>query len=80
MVLVDGPPNTTGKHARYAALPIVLAYFDQANIDFLVDDYRRYDEKEIIQLWLEELQSAGRQAILTEKKLEKGACLISLFL
>ena len=78
LVLVDGPPKTTDKHARYAALPTVLAYFPKANIDFLLDDYLRHDEKEIARLWLEELQFAGKQVMFTEKKLEKGACMISL--
>jgi hypothetical protein len=78
LVLVDGPPAATGKHARYPALPVVLAQLAGAQLDILRDDYIREDEKEIAQLWLSDLQQAGYSPVFLEKKLEKDACLISV--
>lgn len=79
LVLVDGPPAATGKHARYPALPVVLRYFQGSAIDFLMDDYIRDDEKEIAVLWQQELAVAGLAHTTSAKKLEKDACLISVF-
>lgn len=78
LVLVDGPPAATGKHARYPALPVVLCYFQGAAIDFLMDDYIRDDEKEIAVLWQQELAAANLAHTTSTKKLEKDACLISV--
>jgi hypothetical protein len=78
LVLVDGPPAATGKHARYPALSIVLAQYAGAQLDILLDDYIRDDEQEIAQLWLSDLQQAGYSPVFLEKKLEKDACLISV--
>lgn len=78
LVIVDGPPGATGKHARYPAEPLILSHFSCTRIDFLLDDYNRDDEKEIVQIWLSEIQNAHYQVNFTELKLEKGACLISL--
>lgn len=51
LVSVDGPPGSTGKHARYPAGPLVISSFKGAHIDLLMDDAARTDEKEIIALW-----------------------------
>jgi len=77
LVLVDGPPGSTGKYARYPAVPIVLAHFGKHHVDFLLDDYFRPDEKAIAEMWLEDMRSQGLRCDVTEKRLEKGACLIS---
>jgi len=77
-VLVDGPPASTGKHARYPAMPAVLTHFRGAHIDILLDDYIRDDEKEIVQLWKTELLDNDYSFIVTERKLEKEAYLISI--
>jgi len=76
LVLVDGPPSATGVHARYPALPAVLAHFAAAQLDLLLDDYGRADEKAVAQRWLADLQARRRDATLTEMPLEKGACLL----
>ena len=76
LVLVDGPPAATGKHARYPAAPVVLKYFKGAHIDLLLDDYIRDDEKEIAKLWQEDIAAAKLAQTTTERKLEKDACLI----
>ena len=78
LVLVDGPPASTGKHARYPAAPMVLRYFNDAHIDLLLDDYIRDDEKEIAKLWESDFNAAGKQHSINLRKLEKDACLFSL--
>lgn len=78
LVLVDGPPADTGKHARYPAAPIVLAQFKGMQLDFLMDDYIRDDEKEIVALWQAEFTAARLTHSAKTSNLEKDACLISI--
>jgi len=78
LVLVDGPPAATGPHARYPAAPIVLAQFKGVQLDFLMDDYIRDDEKEIVALWQAEFTAAQLTHSAQTSKLEKDACLISI--
>jgi len=53
LFLVDGPPGTLQKLARYPALPIVHDYLaDDAVV--IVDDGDREDEKEMVGRWLRE--------------------------
>ncbi|WP_278386782.1 class I SAM-dependent methyltransferase [Stutzerimonas kunmingensis] len=78
LVMVDGPPASTGKHARYAAVPAVLAHFQHARLDILLDDYIRDDEKEIAQLWLTDIETLGLSHQMKTQKMEKDACLISV--
>ncbi len=78
LMLVDGPPASFGKHARYPAVPLVLAKFKGAHIDVLLDDYIREDEKEIAQLWMKDIENAGLTAQMSTRKMEKDACLISI--
>lgn len=79
LVLVDGPPARTGKHARYPALPIILEHFQNSGIDILLDDYARPDEKEIVKMWSDTLEKDKRYCYTLEtKKMEKDACLISI--
>ena len=79
LAIIDGPPAVTGKHARYPAGPLVVQHFVGARIDLVLDDYIREDEKEIAQLWQGELQAAGIAHRMSERKLEKDACLISVY-
>jgi len=79
LMVVDGPPAATGKHARYPAVPAVLECFTGVHIDILLDDYIRDDEKEIAQAWLEDVQLKGLDASMATRKMEKDACLISVF-
>ena len=78
LVIVDGPPGITGPHARYPAGPIIFNLFKGAQIDLLLDDYIRDDEKEIAKLWQEELKAAKQSFNISERKLEKDACLIAV--
>ncbi|WP_349976073.1 methyltransferase FkbM [Pseudomonas sp. WHRI 8519] len=79
LVLVDGPPARTGKHARYPALPIILEHFKNSEFDLLLDDYARPDEKEIVKMWSDILEQDNRYCYTLEtRKMEKDACLISI--
>lgn len=78
LVVVDGPPAATGPHARYPAGPLIFGYFKGAQIDLLLDDYIRDDEKEIAQFWQSELGAAKQLFTISERKLEKDACLIQV--
>jgi len=86
LAVIDGPPAATGKHApatgkhaRYPAGPLLVQHCVGARIDLVLDDYIREDEKEIAQLWQGELQAAGIAHRMSERKLEKDACLISVY-
>ena len=78
LVIVDGPPAATGKHARYPAGPLILQHFAGAHIDILIDDYIRKDEKEIAKLWQDDIADAKLVSITTQRELEKDACLIQV--
>ena len=78
LVIVDGPPASTGPQARYPAGPMVVQHFPAACIDFLMDDYIRDDEKEVAQRWLADMKAVGLPGVLTEYKFEKDACLITV--
>lgn len=78
LVIVDGPPAATGPRARYPAGPLLLQYFPDAHIDFLMDDYIREDEKEVAQQWLVDAEVAGLVATARTFKFEKDACLITV--
>lgn len=78
LVLVDGPPGSTGKHARYPALPHILAYFNASGIDILLDDTIRTDEQEIVKCWQEDLQHQEKKIAITKYQLEKGAILLQV--
>lgn len=78
LVFVDGPPGATGKHARYPALPITLQHFSGHEIDVLMDDHDREDEKAIAKRWevmLSERSLSGEKDVL---RFEKGAILLSI--
>ena len=78
LVIVDGPPAATGKHARYPAEPLILEHFSGAHIEILLDDYMREDEKEIAKLWQDDITAAQLAYTVNERKLEKDACLITV--
>lgn len=78
LVFVDGPPGSTGRHARYPALPIVLQHLSGHELDILLDDYGREDEKSIAKRWeemLSERSLAWRKEVL---EFEKGAVLLTV--
>ncbi len=78
LVLVDGPPGTTGPNARYPALPLLLKHFPDTQIDLILDDYNRPTEKEVISKWLNDLDALHISFDRIEESLDKGACKLSL--
>jgi len=54
ILFVDGPPGTTGRYARYAALPS-LAPVLAANGLIVLDDADRAEERDVLAFWLEEM-------------------------
>jgi hypothetical protein len=77
-VLVDGPPQPTGKHARYPALPCVATAFPAAKIDVLLDDYSRADEIAIVEMWCKEARENGYVVNLARFDFEKGAAFLRI--
>jgi hypothetical protein len=77
-VLVDGPPAATGPMARYPAIGHILDRFSGAEIDLILDDYNREDERQVVAQWKADLAALGIKFTLQEKRLEKGACLLAL--
>jgi hypothetical protein len=78
LVFVDGPPAATGPYARYPALDAVDTAFEgAAQVHYLMDDYIRQDERDIVALWETHLRQQNRQV---EKQVfsqfEKQACLL----
>lgn len=72
LLLVDGPPESTGRQARYPALPAFWPYLaDDAVI--ILDDTVRKDERALGKRWLEEYPELLR----VEEPAEKGAHVFS---
>jgi uncharacterized protein (UPF0335 family) len=80
LVVVDGPPGRTGPLARHPALPKLLQGLgDACCFHFLMDDYDRQDERDIVSSWERGLSQTGRTFTRTEfKQLEKQACLLEV--
>ncbi len=72
LLVVDGPPNTVQKLARYPALPLLYDSFGDKVI-IIGDDGNRKSEKEMVELWKEEFQELTYEFL----KLENGAYLLS---
>jgi hypothetical protein len=47
-------------------------------MDILLDDYNRKEEKEIVDLWLNDLERLGFGVERVVRKMEKGACLLKV--
>ncbi len=52
VLIIDGPPSTTGPLARYPAGPLLFNQLS-AHAHIIIDDSNREDEKEIIKQWQE---------------------------
>ena len=78
LAIIDGPPEATGPFARYPAGPILCSLFKDAQVDLLLDDYIRKDEKEIVKRWRAELSIANQPFAAVERSFEKEACPISV--
>ena len=51
LLLVDGPPGATCPNARYPAVPFVFTALGRHQIDVVLDDASRPEEKQVIELW-----------------------------
>lgn len=69
LLLVDGPPRSTGEQARYPALPILETRMSEDGI-IVLDDADRPDEREVLESWCGQRpwtlgeSSTKRQAVL----------------
>lgn len=52
LLLVDGPPGTTGREARYPAVPALHGRLAEGAL-VVLDDANRSDEKKIVQRWID---------------------------
>jgi predicted O-methyltransferase YrrM len=66
LLIVDGPPVTTQKLARYPAMPVLFPLLS-ADAVILLDDAHRADETKIVNLWLQEFGSFKKENINAEK-------------
>ncbi|QKX18086.1 hypothetical protein [Microbulbifer sp. YPW1] len=73
LVLVDGPPGATGPNARFPALPLLLEYLGGHNLDIVLDDYARKQEKQVVSMWKNYLSNNDIRYIEEEFQCEKGA-------
>jgi predicted O-methyltransferase YrrM len=72
VLVVDGPPASTGALARYPALPLLASRLSPGAV-VLVDDAARGDEREMVERWLGEHTGFQARYVNTEN----GACVIT---
>jgi hypothetical protein len=78
LALVDGPPSSTGPHARYPALDLLMRHLPPCHLDVLLDDYSRDEEREITLMWGSDLDALAISYSMSVLRMEKGGCLLSL--
>lgn len=66
LLVVDGPPGSTGPLARYPAIPM-LGPMLAPHAVVVVDDVDRKDEQEMVRLWLEDDPRLARTGSLAEQ-------------
>jgi predicted O-methyltransferase YrrM len=74
LLVVDGPPGSVGRRARYPALPVLVDRLADGAI-VVLDDVERADETSIVERWCAEIPGLtrtvgilGGQAILTYRR------------
>lgn len=72
LVLIDGPPSSTCSNARYPAVPYVFSILQGNNIDIMLDDAARPEEKKVIDLWRSYWQRQSINVIEGFVSSEKG--------
>jgi len=78
LVIVDGPPQQTGPKARFPALPLLLEFLAEHQLDIIVDDYARQPEKEMVSEWERILESESLPHFGEFIEAEKGAYLLAV--
>lgn len=71
LLVVDGPPGTIQREARYPALPVLRDRLAPGAIA-LLDDARRRDEQAIVARWVREFPGLRSEFV----ELEKGAAIV----
>ena len=66
ILVADGPPLKTQKHAHYPALPFFFEYLSEKAI-VILDDAGRTEEREIVEMWLKKYPEFIHEYIRTEK-------------
>jgi FkbM family methyltransferase len=56
LVLIDGPPGATGPLARLPAVPLLLNYLGKHQLDIVLDDSKRKEEKETVVRWKKQFE------------------------
>lgn len=74
LLIVDGPPGKTQKHARYPAVPLLYDKLSKG-ATIILDDYSRQEEKEITKMWLEKYP----QLSFREMRSEKGMAILKKY-
>lgn len=59
LLLVDGPPQSTGRHARYPALPVFADHLAPSAL-IIADDTDRQDEQDMLEYWSEDYPGVRR--------------------
>jgi hypothetical protein len=78
LIVVDGPPASTGPKARYPVLELVHAHLPDFQGEVLLDDYARPDEQAVAAGWCDYLAACGVEHRLRAVDLEKAACVVSV--
>jgi Methyltransferase domain len=68
LAIIDGPPYTTGTHARYPAIPLLKPYL-APRATIILDDARRPDEQQVIDRWIKEWGLTLIEQVPTDKGL-----------
>lgn len=71
LLVVDGPPASVQRLARYPAMPVLYRHLNRQST-VILDDGRRADEKKIVALWEKEFGHLSSEFL----ELEKGAFVI----
>jgi len=75
MLVIDGPPASLNRCARYPAGPLLLPLLNKNGVVFL-DDADRADEQEIVKNWLQEFPGLAKE----KHDCEKGAACLKFWL
>lgn len=76
LLVVDGPPEATGRSARYPAVPHFRARMAK-NCTILLDDARRPDEKATAETWSREDALSLKLLLRADREFEKGLAILS---
>lgn len=66
MLVIDGPPGYIQEHSRYPALPLLRKQLS-ADCTIFLDDAAREQEKEIVDLWLQQFPDLTHTYVATER-------------